>query len=71
MQVLTGHRAAVNVVDFDERYIVSGSGDRTIKVWNSTSGEIVRTLSGHGRGVACLQFRGNLIVSGASDNTIR
>lgn len=27
-----GHRAAVNVVDFDDRYIVSASGDRTIKV---------------------------------------
>ena len=31
-RVLVGHRAAVNVVDFDERYIVSASGDRTIKV---------------------------------------
>ena len=29
---LVGHRAAVNVVDFDEKYIVSASGDRTIKV---------------------------------------
>ncbi len=27
-----GHRAAVNVVDFDDKYIVSASGDRTIKV---------------------------------------
>ena len=31
-RVLVGHRAAVNVVDFDQRYIVSASGDRTIKV---------------------------------------
>lgn len=31
-RVLLGHRAAVNVVDFDQRYIVSASGDRTIKV---------------------------------------
>ena len=31
-RVLVGHRAAVNVVDFDDRYIVSTSGDRTIKV---------------------------------------
>ena len=32
-RVLVGHRAAVNVVDFDDRYIVSASGDRTIKVF--------------------------------------
>jgi len=31
-RMLVGHRAAVNVIDFDRRYIVSASGDRTIKV---------------------------------------
>ena len=36
-RVLVGHRAAVNVVDFDDKYIVSASGDRTIKVQLSTS----------------------------------
>ena len=36
-RVLVGHRAAVNVVDFDDKYIVSASGDRTIKVSVSTS----------------------------------
>lgn len=39
-RVLVGHRAAVNVVDFDDKYIVSASGDRTIKVSVPT----VRTL---------------------------
>ena len=32
---MVGHRAAVNVVDFDDKYIVSASGDRTIKVLSS------------------------------------
>lgn len=31
-RVLTGHAASVNAIDFDERYIISGSGDWTIKV---------------------------------------
>ena len=37
-RVLVGHRAAVNVVDFDQKYIVSASGDRTIKVGTTLSG---------------------------------
>lgn len=70
-RVLVGHRAAVNVVDFDEKYIVSASGDRTIKVWSTSSCEFVRTLNGHKRGIACLQYHDRLVVSGSSDNTIR
>ena len=37
-RVLLGHRAAVNVVDFDLNYIVSASGDRTIKVGDDDGG---------------------------------
>lgn len=39
-RVLVGHRAAVNVVDFDDKYIVSASGDRTIKVTRATVHEL-------------------------------
>ncbi|VDK58150.1 unnamed protein product [Anisakis simplex] len=70
-RVLVAHRAAVNVVDFDHKYIVSASGDRTIKVWSTDSCEFVRTLIGHRRGIACLQYHDRLVVSGSSDNTIR
>ena len=55
-KVLVGHRAAVNVVDFDEKYIVSASGDRTIKVWTAQTGEFVRTLQGHRRGIGKSHF---------------
>jgi len=70
-RMLLGHRAAVNVIDFDRRYIVSASGDRTIKVWDMSTCEFVRTLNGHKRGIACLQYRDSLVVSGSSDNSIR
>jgi F-box and WD-40 domain protein 1/11 len=70
-KVLVGHHKAANAVDFDEKYIVTGSGDRTIKVWSTSSCEFIRTLNGHKRGVACLQYRDRLVVSGSSDNSIR
>lgn len=71
LHVLVGHNAAVNVVEFDKKYIVSASGDRQIKIWATDTGELVKTLKGHERGIACLQYRGRFIVSGSSDETIR
>ena len=47
-RVLVGHRAAVNVVDFDDRYIVSASGDRTIKV-RVTGDDVIHSLYSHNR----------------------
>ena len=70
-RVLLGHSAAVNVVCFDQKYIVSGSGDRTIRMWSTSSCEFVRRLDEHTRGIACLHYREKLAVSGSSDNTIR
>lgn len=70
-RMLVGHQAAVNVVDFDDKYIISASGDRTIKVWSRMGCDFVRNLNGHTRGIACLQYRDRLIVSGSSDKSIR
>ena len=33
--------------DKQDNYIVSGSSDCQIKVWNATTGECIRTLVGH------------------------
>lgn len=68
---LTGHRAAVNSVQYRDGLIVSASGDRSIKIWDLATGQELRTILGHSRGIACIQFDGNLIVSGSSDQTIR
>ena len=69
--VLVGHQHGVNVLDFDERYIVSGSVDFTIKVWNTSTCEFVRTLNGHRNCLLCLQYKDRLVVSGSSDCTVR
>ena len=70
-RVLIGHGGGVNVAVFNDKYIVSGSGDQTIKVWQTSTSEFVRTLHGHRGGILCLQWRGNHVVSGSTDSTIR
>jgi FOG: WD40 repeat len=42
----TGSVMAVNVSP-DGKYFTSGSGDKTVKIWNTTTGECVATLLGH------------------------
>jgi hypothetical protein len=57
----------------DGRRIVSGSMDKTVKVWNAETGALIRTLSGHTGGVKSAAFSpdGRRIVSGADDQTVK
>eukprot|EP00127_Corallochytrium_limacisporum_P006332 Clim_evm43s225 gene=Clim_evmTU43s225 len=69
-RVIHAHDSAVNVLQFDDVYIVTASGDRTIRVWDFESGTLLYTLHGHERGIACLQMCDGIIVSGSSDQKI-
>ncbi|KAI9095269.1 WD40-repeat-containing domain protein [Phlyctochytrium arcticum] len=66
LQILSGHRATVNAVQYAKGLVVSASGDRQIKVWDVRSGEQIRKLVGHTRGIASLHFDGDIVVSGSS-----
>lgn len=57
----------------DEKYIVSGSQDRTIKLWDIQSGKELRSFEGHTSYVSSVAITpdGKHIVSGGSDNTIK
>ena len=51
--------------------LITGSYDKTVKVWNLDTGEVVRTLVGHTRSVKTLQFDQAMLVTGSADKTLR
>jgi len=74
---LVGHRRAVLSVDFSPAghagTIASASADRTIRLWNSETGELLRTIVGHADDVWSVDFspRGDRLVSASQDFTAR
>lgn len=51
--------------------LITGSYDKTVRVWNLDTGTEVRVLRGHNRAVRCLQFDQMLLFTGAMDGTVR
>ncbi|WP_237396853.1 WD40 repeat domain-containing protein [Okeania sp. KiyG1] len=52
--------------------MISGSSDRTLKIWDIQTGEELLTLSGHTGGVRTVaKLPEGQVVSGSSDNTIK
>jgi WD40 repeat protein len=61
------------VIQLSDGRVCSGSADNTIKVWNCSSGECLKTLSGHTYAVWCLLALNNHnnLCSGSNDNSIK
>jgi F-box/WD-40 domain protein MET30 len=51
--------------------LITGSYDRTVRVWNLDKGEVVRVLQGHTRAVRALQFDQVMLVTGSMDRTLK
>ncbi|CAE6520482.1 unnamed protein product [Rhizoctonia solani] len=71
---LMSHRAAVNALSLspDGLFVISASGDRSVRIWDTVTGKIVTSLEGwHSRGIASIDFHPPYIVSGSSDKHIR
>ncbi|KAL5531874.1 hypothetical protein ACEPAF_5437 [Sanghuangporus sanghuang] len=76
IKVLEGHRGNVYSVVFspDGKRIASGSADRTVRIWDADSGEVVSgPFEGHADSVNSVAFSpdGKRVASGSQDSTIR
>lgn len=76
LQTLEGHSGKVKSVAFskDGQIIVSGSRDRTIRIWDVNSGLQIRKLKGHSGPVNSVVFSSediHILASGSDDCTIK
>jgi WD40 repeat protein/serine/threonine protein kinase len=73
--VLQGHSKAVvsGCISADGRYVLSGSFDKTLRLWEVATGRCLRTIAEHTGTVysVCISEDGLLALSGADDGTLR
>ena len=74
MSVLSGHIGNINCLTFslDGTFLVSGSSDKTVKLWDIQTGGVVRAFHGHTSSVCSASISPDctIIASGSSDKTI-
>ena len=70
-----GHADSVLSVVFspDGKFALSGSGDKTLKLWDVATGRELRTFSGHRGTIWSVAFspNGKIALSGSEDNTVK
>jgi WD40 repeat protein len=75
LMTYSGHSAIINCVAFspDGRSALSGSADKTLKLWDLVRGVEKSTLSAHTLDVrsVCFSRDGHRALSGGDDNTVR
>ncbi|KAI9838293.1 MAG: hypothetical protein M1819_005561 [Sarea resinae] len=69
------HRECVYTIQYSGRHLVSGSRDRTVRIWDLDTRRLMKPpLVGHTGSVLCLQFddskEEDIIVSGSSDTDV-
>ncbi len=75
VKTLRGHEDTTYAIDFstDGKYLVSGSYDKSIVIWDVAAGKQVKTLRGHNDAVYDVKFSpdGTLVASASGDETVK
>jgi len=75
MRVISGHLGWVRAiaVDHSNEWFVTGSADRTIKIWDLASGQLKLTLTGHINAVRglCISVRHPYLFSAGEDKQVK
>ena len=70
-----GHQGNVGAIAFspDGTVLASGSHDKTVKLWDIATGDVLRTLAGHTDWVRSVAFSpdGTLLASASDDDTVK
>ncbi len=73
--VLKGHKCAIQSVAYspDVKQALTGSHDETAKIWDITTGKMIKKLKGRTRGIYSLAYSpdGKQALTGSSDGTAR
>ena len=76
LHTLNDHKNVVYTLAFNVPYgdkIVTGSFDRTAKLWDTASGKLLNTFKGHNMEIVCVAFdpQGELLATGSMDTTAK
>lgn len=75
LQELKGHQGIVESIAYSPtgKYMATAGWDKTIKIWSTESGELIKSFRAHDGGVNCIAYSrdGKMIISGARDNSVK
>lgn len=68
---LEGHTSDINAITICDEFIISASSDKTLRVWNWKTGQLLSTLTGHTDSVNHVAINGDIAISASLDKTLR